>query len=297
MKEKKICTLIAACLISTMLCACVRVSVESSSIEQSVTNNADELKTVEKLLKEELFSDSFAKSSGFNSVKNDVIEYYNYVRTAYEDSDKKTINTLIIDDSIDTLYVRITDKVDTYDKGKEDYKIMLKTAINVSKIRKELTGIEVLHSAGATEYEEGFLELGKVLDDVFEDFVHYEIEENSANKNDASQTIGKEYFSKIPDLETPESFLENAPFVFQHEDMFFYGLGKDMDKAQEDAISYLKYVMEQGYTLTQVDDTYDENGGFIAYYASKNNVIVSIMAVTYLDDGQYSGWLLCVTYL
>ena len=192
---KRIIMVISVLAITTLLGAC-----GTSASPTNVTPESNQDSYSDLLLSEDSFSEEFNNSEGFQSIKADVISLYNLVRTAYEESDKESLSSFIIDlDEFDSLYNSITDIVDNYDRSKDDIAIMLRAALNSATINKSIAEIDLLYSADSKGKNSQLFEtLEQTLNTVYEDYTQSQtdtIEETSiistGEKENGDPIVGK----------------------------------------------------------------------------------------------------------
>ena len=164
---KRIIMAISVLAITALLSAC---GAGASPTNVAPETNQDSYSDL--LLSEDSFSEEFNNSEGFQSIKADVISLYNLVRTAYEGSDKESLSSFTIDlDEFDSLYNSITDKVDNYDRSKDDIAIMLRTALNSATINKSIAEIDLLYAADSKGKNSQLFEtMEQTLNTVYEDY-------------------------------------------------------------------------------------------------------------------------------
>ena len=170
---KRIIMAISVIVIAAFLSAC---GASASSTNNNSKSSQDRYSNL--LLSEDSFSEEFNNSEGFQSIKADVISLYNLVRTAYEESDKESLSSFSIDlDEFDFLYNSITDKVDSYDRSKDDITIMLRAAINSANINKSIAEINLLYAADSKGKNIQFYEtLEHTLNTVYQDYTQSQTE-------------------------------------------------------------------------------------------------------------------------
>ena len=178
---------ISVIVIAAFLSAC---GASASSTNNNSKSSQDRYSNL--LLSEDSFSEEFNNSEGFQSIKADVISLYNLVRTAYEESDKESLSSFSIDlDEFDFLYNSITDKVDSYDRSKDDITIMLRAAINSANINKSIAEINLLYAADSKGKNIQFYEtLEHTLNTVYQDYTQSQtetIEETSIITDDEKE--------------------------------------------------------------------------------------------------------------
>jgi len=184
---KRIIMAISVIVIAAFLSAC---GASASSTNNNSKSSQDRYSNL--LLSEDSFSEEFNNSEGFQSIKADVISLYNLVRTAYEESDKESLSSFSIDlDEFDFLYNSITDKVDSYDRSKDDITIMLRAAINSANINKSIAEINLLYAADSKGKNIQFYEtLEHTLNTVYQDYTQSQtetIEETSIITDDEKE--------------------------------------------------------------------------------------------------------------
>lgn len=184
---KRIIMAISVIVIAAFLSAC---GASASSTNNNSKSSQDRHSNL--LLSEDSFSEEFNNSEGFQSIKADVISLYNLVRTAYEESDKESLSSFSIDlDEFDFLYNSITDKVDSYDRSKDDITIMLRAAINSANINKSIAEINLLYAADSKGKNIQFYEtLEHTLNTVYQDYTQSQtetIEETSIITDDEKE--------------------------------------------------------------------------------------------------------------
>ena len=164
---KRIIMAISVLAITALLSAC-----GAGASPTNVTPETNQDSYSDLLLSEESFSEEFNNSEGFQSIKADVISLYNLVRTAYEESDKESLSSFTIDlDEFDSLYNSITDKVDNYDRSKDDIAIMLRAALNSATINKSIAEIDLLYAADSKGKNSQLFEtMEQTLNTVYEDY-------------------------------------------------------------------------------------------------------------------------------
>ena len=184
---KRIIMAISIIIIVAFLSACGESALSTNTNSKSNQDRYSDL-----LLSEDSFSEEFNNSEGFQSIKADVISLYNLVRTAYEESDKESLSSFSIDlDEFDFLYNSITDKVDSYDRSKDDITIMLRAAINAANINKSIAEINLLYAADSNGKNIQFFEtLEHTLNTVYQDYTQSQtetIEETSIITDDEKE--------------------------------------------------------------------------------------------------------------
>lgn len=192
---KRIIMAISIVTIFALLSAC-----GSSASPNNITQKSNQDRYSDLLLSEDSFSEEFNNSEGFQSIKADVISLYNLVRTAYEESDKESLSSFSVDlDEFDSLYNSITDRVDNYDRSKDDIAIMLRTALNSANINKSIAEINLLYAADSKgKNSQPFETLEQTLNAVYEDYTQSQTdtkEETSiaavGEKENADPIVGK----------------------------------------------------------------------------------------------------------
>ena len=180
-KKRSLVGLFITMVITVLVCSC----------EAGSNSNTGQSSETELLLDENSFSEYYEKSEGFQIIKPDVISLFNLVRTAYDQSDKESMSSFSIDfEKCFTLYDKITDVIDNYDRSKNDNATMLKAAVNVAKINKSIAEINILYAAAGGEGKspQTFDELKQTLEAVHQDFTQ---SESIPQKSSVSPEIGK----------------------------------------------------------------------------------------------------------
>lgn len=185
---KRIIMAISVLAITALLSAC---GAGASPTNVAPETNQDSYSDL--LLSEDSFSEEFNNSEGFQSIKADVISLYNLVRTAYEESDKESLSSFTIDlDEFDSLYNSITDKVDNYDRSKDDIAIMLRAALNSATINKSIAEIDLLYAADSKGKNSQLFEtMEQTLNTVYEDYTQPQTDPVQETVQTVGETIAE----------------------------------------------------------------------------------------------------------
>ena len=235
-----------------------------------------------RILTQNSFSSKYSDSAGFMEVKEDVIELYNMVETAYGKSDKKMFTSFRMDfDKFEMLYNGIKGVTDRYSVEDEDKTIMVETALNAALLSKQIAGLNLLMTAGGKESPEWFEETNQVLQRVYDSFT------GESAASDAGSMNKQTFFDERPGIETPDSYNSAITLHSKDGNTYLYSLGDDKDTAAELTVSYLGYLESEGYTSENITDKVN-NEGVIVFSLEDNGKTDGLLVYSHIQGEGYA---------
>ncbi len=169
----------------------------------SVNGPQGSVTNAEFLLDESLLSDDYQKSKGFKDIQQDVIDYYNLARTAYDQSDKESFSSFNIEqDRFDSIYDDILAVTDSYKRSDEDRTLMVTTAVYICLIKRDVAEINLWKTADpGGKHKDTFITLRQDLDEAYQNFTQYKAKEKAQKPADektaAEPVVGQWEFIHI----------------------------------------------------------------------------------------------------
>ena len=106
--------------------------------------------------------------------------------------------------------------------------------------------------------------------------------DNSQETSSEPGTI-EEYFDERPDIMTPRSIDSSIELEHKDDQLYYYSIGRDAEKAAVISSAYEAYLKDNGYELEEVTDKIDSQGAR-AFLLKKNGNSDGCMLYANMED-------------